>query len=70
MDFNAGLGMPRSYYAATAHPATAFPRLRGEVQADLVVMGGGCTGLSAALHAAGRGPCSTWRWRPAPWCWS
>jgi gamma-glutamylputrescine oxidase len=55
MDFNAGLGMPRSYYVATAHPATAFPRLRGEVQADLVVVGGGATGLSAALHAAERG---------------
>ena len=55
MEFNAGLGMPRSYYAATAHPATGFPRLRGEVSADLAVVGGGATGLSAALHAAERG---------------
>ena len=55
MAFNAGLGMPRSYYAATAHPATGFPRLRGEVQSDLAVVGGGATGLSAALHAAERG---------------
>jgi len=55
MDFNAGLGMSRSYYVATAHTATAFPPLRQEVQADLVVVGGGCTGLSAALHAAERG---------------
>ncbi len=54
-DFNAGLGMTRSYYLATAHPAPALPALRGEAQADLVVVGGGCTGLSAALHAAERG---------------
>ena len=55
MDFNAGLGMAGSYYASTAHPAPALEPLRGEVQADLVVVGGGCTGLSAALHAAEAG---------------
>ena len=55
MAFNDGLGMAGSYYAATAHPWTVTPPLGGEVQADLVVVGGGCTGLSAALHAAGRG---------------
>ena len=53
--FNAGLGMAGSYYVATAHPAPVHPRLSGEIQADLVVVGGGCTGLSAALHAAERG---------------
>ncbi|TGV91520.1 FAD-binding oxidoreductase, partial [Mesorhizobium sp. M2E.F.Ca.ET.154.01.1.1] len=31
------------------------PALAGDVEADLVVVGGGCTGLSAALHAAQRG---------------
>ena len=55
MGFNAGLGMAQSYYTATAHPWTPTLPLRGEIQADLVVIGGGCTGLSAALHAAGRG---------------
>jgi gamma-glutamylputrescine oxidase len=55
MAFNDGLDMPRSYYAATANPAPTQPPLRGEVSADLVVVGGGCTGLSAALHAAERG---------------
>ena len=55
MGFNAGLGMARSYYAATAHPWTTTSPLKGEIRADLVVVGGGCTGLSAALHAAGRG---------------
>ena len=53
--FNDGLGMPRSYYVATAAPSRTHAPLRGEVTADLVVVGGGCTGLSAALHAAERG---------------
>lgn len=53
--FNAGLGMARSYYAATAHPWPDRPALAGEIEADVVVVGGGCTGLSAALHAAARG---------------
>src|SRR5471030_1420530 len=47
--------MAGSYYVATAHPAPAYPSLSGEIDADLVVVGGGCTGLSAALHAAERG---------------
>jgi gamma-glutamylputrescine oxidase len=53
--FNSGLDIGRSYYVATANPAPDHPALRGEVDADLVVVGGGCTGLSAALHAAERG---------------
>jgi gamma-glutamylputrescine oxidase len=52
MGFNTGLDMLRSYYVATANPAETFAPLKGEVSADLVVVGGGCTGLSAALHAA------------------
>jgi gamma-glutamylputrescine oxidase len=55
MDFNAGLNMAGSYYAATATPFAACPPLAGEVEADLVVVGGGATGLSAALHAAKAG---------------
>jgi gamma-glutamylputrescine oxidase len=55
MGFNDGLGMAGSYYAATANPAPSLPPLVGEVEADLVVVGGGCTGLSAALEAAERG---------------
>ncbi len=50
--FNDGLGMASSYYAATANPWPEQPALEGERDADLVVVGGGCTGLSAALHAA------------------
>jgi len=53
--FNAAYDMPRSYYAATAHGFAEAPILEGEIEADLVVIGGGVTGLSTALHAAERG---------------
>src|SRR5262249_1373345 len=45
----------RSYYIATAHRAPRRPALRGEVEADVAIVGGGFTGLSAALHLAERG---------------
>jgi len=47
--------MAGGYYVATAHPSPALPALTEKVEADLVVVGGGATGLSAALHAAERG---------------
>jgi gamma-glutamylputrescine oxidase len=53
--FNDSLNMGGSYYAATANPAPDYPRLTDEIDVDLAVVGGGCTGLSAALHAAERG---------------
>jgi gamma-glutamylputrescine oxidase len=46
---------PPSYYAATATPLPAFAQLRGEVRADVCIIGGGYTGLSAALHLAQKG---------------
>ena len=46
---------PASYYAATATPLPAFPPLQGATRADVCVVGGGYTGLSAALHLAQRG---------------
>ena len=46
---------PPSYYAATATPFAAQPILHGQVQADVCIIGGGYTGLSAALHLAERG---------------
>lgn len=47
--------LPRSLWAATARPAIAAPPLAGAEEADAVVVGGGFTGLSAALHLAERG---------------
>jgi gamma-glutamylputrescine oxidase len=46
---------PPSYYAATATAFPALPALDGDVAADVCVVGGGYTGLSAALHLARRG---------------
>ena len=46
---------PPSWYAATAHPMDPSPALRGDVSADVCVVGGGYTGLSAALHLAEAG---------------
>ncbi|RWR07679.1 NAD(P)/FAD-dependent oxidoreductase [Paenirhodobacter populi] len=45
----------RSYYAATAHAYPAFPVLQGETEADVVVIGGGFTGVNAAIELADRG---------------
>lgn len=44
-----------SYYAATANPHESYPQLSGEVRCDVCVVGGGYTGLSAALHLVERG---------------
>jgi gamma-glutamylputrescine oxidase len=55
MSLNDTLNMAGSYYAATAAPFADRPSLGGETHADLVVVGGGTTGLSTALHAAQAG---------------
>lgn len=44
-----------SFYAATARGDTPRPRLQGAHKADVCVIGGGFTGISAALHLAERG---------------
>ncbi|HVO01584.1 MAG TPA: FAD-binding oxidoreductase [Candidatus Cybelea sp.] len=44
-----------SYYAATANPHGSWPRLTESIRADVCVVGGGFTGLSAALNLAERG---------------
>ncbi|MBU3068550.1 FAD-binding oxidoreductase [Aestuariicella sp. G3-2] len=44
-----------SYYAATAKELPDHPKLEGQIEADVCVIGGGYTGLSAALHLAERG---------------
>ena len=46
---------PGSYYFATAVGLEDRPQLRGEERADVCVIGGGFTGLSAALNLAERG---------------
>jgi len=46
---------PDSWYAATTPKLAAFPALQGEIRADVCVIGGGYTGLSAALHLAKAG---------------
>ncbi|MFT4148586.1 MAG: FAD-binding oxidoreductase [Paracoccaceae bacterium] len=47
--------LANSLWVATANPATDFPRLTDEVEADVAIVGGGVTGLSAALHLAEAG---------------
>ncbi len=46
---------PASWYAATADTLPRFAPLRGNARADVVVVGAGYTGLSAALHLAEAG---------------
>jgi len=46
---------PDSYYVATAVGITEHPRLQGAERADVCVIGGGFTGLSAALNLAEQG---------------
>jgi gamma-glutamylputrescine oxidase len=46
---------PASYYAATATPLAPFNQLKGDRRADVCIIGGGYTGLSAALHLAEKG---------------
>jgi gamma-glutamylputrescine oxidase len=48
-------GYPESYYTATAVGTRDYPALDHERQADVCVIGGGFTGLSAALNLAERG---------------
>jgi len=40
----------QSLWGATATPAFTLPQLRGSARAQVVIIGGGYTGLSAALH--------------------
>ena len=46
---------PTSLWEATAPPPPALPVQQDSVKADLLVIGGGFTGLSAGLHAAEAG---------------
>ncbi len=51
----AAAGYPDSWYASTAVGVYDYPQLAGSEKADVCVIGGGFTGLSAALNLAERG---------------
>ena len=44
-----------SWYEDTVGPRPAYPPLDGDVRADVAIIGGGFTGLSAATHLAKAG---------------
>lgn len=44
-----------NYYSATRNNATAYPTLKGDHVADVVVIGAGSTGINCALELAERG---------------
>jgi gamma-glutamylputrescine oxidase len=44
-----------SWYAASANRSLSFPKLEGEVEADVCIVGGGYTGLSSAIHLREKG---------------
>jgi len=45
------LGLPRSLWRETATPPLNCKTLQDDIAADLVIIGGGYTGLSAAVRA-------------------
>lgn len=47
--------LPASIYAETARPLAPVSPLEGDAQTSVVIVGGGYTGLSTALHLAQRG---------------
>ena len=56
LDRNGLLGVyPGSYYTASTTELPPFPALDGDADTEICVIGGGYTGLSAALHLAERG---------------
>ena len=44
-----------SYYAASANRQLAYPSLRGELSADVCIVGGGFSGLNTAIELAQKG---------------
>lgn len=45
----------KSYYTATLNEETDYPTLRGQVSVDVVIIGGGFTGVASAVELAERG---------------
>ena len=44
-----------SYYTASIHQESDYPRLEGEVTVDVAIVGGGFTGVATAVELAERG---------------
>jgi len=44
-----------SYYSATIHQETDYPRLEGDHRVDVAIIGGGFTGINTALELSERG---------------
>lgn len=55
MNSPASTALPPSLWSATASPAPHLERLLGEQRTQVVIIGGGYTGLSCALHLAEAG---------------
>ncbi|EHK54416.1 NAD(P)/FAD-dependent oxidoreductase [Allomesorhizobium alhagi] len=55
MTYQSPISPGRSWYEDTAGPRPEYPALDGDAQADVVIIGGGFTGLSAAAHLAKSG---------------
>ena len=55
MPYQSPISPGRSWYEDSAGPRPEYPSLDGDRQADVVIIGGGFTGLSAAVHLAKAG---------------
>lgn len=55
MSYQSPISPGISWYEATAGERPAYPALYGDARADVAIIGGGFTGLSAAAHLAQRG---------------
>ena len=40
----------KSYYTATLNQETSYPTLQGQVSVDVVIIGGGFTGVATAVE--------------------
>ncbi|HEY0440743.1 MAG TPA: FAD-dependent oxidoreductase [Xanthobacteraceae bacterium] len=59
MNASSTVAWPPSLWAATAPPGPELPTLQGHQKADVVIIGGGFTGLSAAIHLREMGVTAT-----------
>ncbi|CDX16244.1 putative oxidoreductase OrdL [Mesorhizobium plurifarium] len=55
MPYQSPISPGRSWYEDTAGPRPEYPSLEGDRRCDVVIVGGGFTGLSAAAHLAKTG---------------